>query len=251
MDINLLGPVAQHIKQHTCQLTQIGGPFGFKPRGTGVLIEAQNSFYLLTASHVIDETERLYIPSKQGMLKLAGEIVFSDLKHDKYTDTACMKLDAQGVDLLKSSYSFLPESGIGFKHTTNYNAYSIYGYPESMTKKEHDVIISRGHFWELRHAKHKVYQHYKIDSDKCIILDKSGRITSQETGRKERFKLKPNGLSGGGIWALEAHGNNPIILSYALVGIMTEYKKDKYDIIIGNKIQLFSELITILNSLEE
>jgi hypothetical protein len=229
---------------HTIQfLTKASSKFNydFKPYGSGVLIQIQNHFLIFTASHVTvnAQNEPLYINTRIGEQQVIGSCHQTNLNDDKLCDLAYIILDKMLGLLLSETYQFLPLTKISHSHipkeTTNY---MVSGYPEkNVWQYEGDMYTGSSHFL-LNMANEKVYKYYNLDLSKNYALSFSGK--GMDILAKEKTKIgDPYGISGCGLWYLQARPVlGKIILEYLLIGIMTEFKKSKYHILIGNRVEL-------------
>lgn len=228
---------------HTCQILQQGGEAGYRPLGSGVLVKVFDNYYLFTASHVAatKDGEELYVLTKRGIRTIIGEARESDLEVNSKIDVAYIRLHPQFVELLKESYEFLPQNRILLNHFTNDSTfYLAYGYPAVNIKvdAENRMVRVGSEFYLLKPSKEKVYKRYGLDEQAHFILDFAGKGTSLFTDEKIKVNSEPYGISGGGLWALKQTQNIENPLDYALIGLLIEYRKGQYHILIANRIDI-------------
>lgn len=97
-------------------------------------------------------------------------------------------------------------------------------------------------------SKKNVYEHYKFNINRDFILDFAGKGMDLKTNRKSGQINDPYGMSGCGLWLLtEKPEAENLEFQYHLIGIMTEFRKGKYHVLIGNRIEI---VISALMQLE-
>lgn len=87
----------------------------------------------------------------------------------------------------------------------------------------------------------KVYEHYGLNPISHYALEFWGKATNIKTNKQEKIKTQHYGLSGGGLWYIDIgfdEKNGKIISDATLVGIMTEFRRAKYDCLIANRIEI-------------
>lgn len=113
-----------------------------KLHGTGVFIEVDSNYFLLTAAQVIDQQENdIYVGvDKHEFLKLGGELIVnsvrnSSLREDDKCDIAIFKLTEETVEILKNRYKFIPKHELGINHHDVYlPEYLAIGFPATKSK---------------------------------------------------------------------------------------------------------------------
>lgn len=151
-------------------------------------------------------------------------------------------LDDAIASILVRTYEFIPVNKINYFHNAlPYTQYIVAGYPEvninvDVTQKK---ITTGCSIFLLTMAKEKVYQYYGLDASRHYILTFAGKGTDMETNERTAKIEDPHGMSGCGLWLLTEKPNTDAFqLQYHLIGIMTEFRKDKYHCLIGNRIDL-------------
>jgi hypothetical protein len=219
-------------------------PYGYRPHGSGVLAKIQDRYLIFTASHVTEDitVHPLYINTRVGIQIVVGFCRETDLKMEKFTDVAYILLDKMLGLLLSETYEFLPLDKISHSHrpllATNY---MICSYPEKnirIDKATQMVYTGTSHFL-LSMADEKVFDYYGLDKEKNYAIKFGGKGKDLESGVKTRKIDDPYGISGCGLWFLKPKiVNDKIQIDYYLIGIMIMFKKAKYHILIGNRIEL-------------
>jgi membrane protease subunit (stomatin/prohibitin family) len=70
-------------------------------------------------------------------------------------------------------------------------------------------------------------------------MEFKGKGVDIKTGRSLKFKTEHYGLSGCGLWlTFMNHDGTKFNSEAKLIGIMTEFRRGKYDCLIGNKIEV-------------
>ncbi len=236
--------IGKIIHRHTIQFLEKGGKYGYKPYGTGVLVFVDNKCLILTAAHVTKDSDntQLFVNSIKGIIPVIGILRETDLQKDKTTDLCYIILDDRIAEILVHSYDFLPMSKVAYSHNPIIgNPYLVVGYPEGnlrVVPAEQKIYLGSSIFL-LTMSQEKVYEYYKFDVDKDYMLDFAGRGIDLVTNKKSGKIADPNGMSGCGLWSLtEKAGDDGVELQYHLIGIMTEYRKNKYHVLIGNRIEI-------------
>lgn len=223
-------------------------PFLFKPYGSGVLVQTKDEYLIFTASHVTQNMHinALYVNTRVGIQVIIGKCYETDYKKDSNVDLAYIILDRMLGRLLAETYDFLPVNRIIHSHIPVHGTnYMVSGYPEKSTWEDSgDRYYGSSHYL-LHMANEKVFAYYNFDIEKNYILSFSGRGIDTETGDKTSKIDDPYGISGCGLWYLNPTiFNETIGIDYFLIGIMVMFKKGKYHILVGNRIEL------IMNSLQ-
>src|SRR5690554_3988605 len=100
------------IRNYTCMLLTINPEY--RVYGTGVFIQIQDNFFLVSASHVLDNFENLVIPLEKGKnLFKPGGITYINQpivsRTKDFIDVGFLKLDNESVAEILTTYQFLQE----------------------------------------------------------------------------------------------------------------------------------------------
>lgn len=219
-------------------------PNGYKPDGSGVLVKIESYYLIFTASHVTENIgeKHLYVNTRIGLMTVSGVCRETDLKMEKYTDLAYILLEEKLAKLLEETNVFLPLSKITNSHRPLIaNNYLVCGYPEINIEidLEQRTVYTGMESYLLTLANEKVFDFYKLDRDKNYALQFGGKGIDLETGDPGIKINDPYGISGCGLWFLKPNiTDNKMTVEYFLIGIMMILKKDKYHLLIGNRIEL-------------
>jgi hypothetical protein len=230
----------------TCQLLRQDSENRLVPFASGVLAELGRSHYILTASHVIEDwsdANRLFIEIKDGHISVAGKACGTQIEKKGIIDTAYIKLKDAIIPILRLWYKFLPlEKFLEQKKIAEESSYCVYGYPTGNPRNEKQRTIGAGYF--LKPSQNKVFEYYNFDTGANYVLEFAGKAINIKTGEPEKIKVDHYGLSGGGLWhtVIENDGEK-FISDVRLVGIMTEFRKGKYNCLIANRVEVL--LLTI------
>lgn len=204
-----------------------------RPHGSGVFIEYNDTKYLVSAAHVLENHyDKTYIILGVDSLVLGGTLFISKLptgckkRNDDYFDIAVLKLDEKTLtELFKHKVDFVKQERLDSNHNANkLSLYLTFGFPAAKTDlrfkdsveamaKETGVIESE-----------KCYLKYGITSTDNIIAryNRSGFFTNKNplihTG------VKPYGISGCGLWSVTTmKPENGKAVPTTLVGILTTW----------------------------
>ncbi len=246
----------EKILRHTCQLLTKDEKGKLKPHGSGVFVVINEIHFLLTASHVTTEwsnENQIYIRiGKNNYVSLVGELRETDLEKDNKVDLAYIKIDDVVVNELKKPYIFLPVSKIRLheKLLDGMN-YCIMGYPEKSVATIDEKIEPVAQAYYVNPSSQKVYDYYKFPSEAFYMFAMEGKGENIKTGEKAKTGSHFYGISGCGVWLMiiDTNGEKPSV-DYRLIGIMTEFRNDKYFTLIGVKLRLLMDGIMKLENVK-
>jgi hypothetical protein len=196
--------------------------------GTAVLVRANNSFWLLSAAHVLrDHQKGLWLCGRPKTFQLTGTLVWGD-----------DPLDLAFTELTKTEHQALIDVGNDFLWVENVDATAgdfgdtqmiVSGFPESrvvIDGDERSILATptnlRSKF--LSNAELRVRRY-----DPTIRLAGSYDVLVDNDGHSVK-KLSMRGLSGGAIWC--RNDSNEL----KLVGIAIEYDS-KRKLLVGTRIR--------------
>jgi len=228
---------------HTCQIFEMDKPKGMKPYGSGVMVILNENHFLLTASHVVEDwsnEHQLFIKSRRGYVSIVGNMSQTDIDKSEGVDLAFIKLDDEILPEIKAGYKFLPISKFR-RHVNLVDAaqYCVIGYPEINKKIDAKGVMQTGtSAYFVAPSKQNVYDHYKLKKRNHISLDFKGKGMDIRTGESKKLKGHHYGLSGCGLWlVLIGKNHKGYSYDYRLIGIMTDFRRGKYDCLFGNHIE--------------
>ena len=234
----------------TCQLFKNDLTKGVVPFASGVFVFLGDEFYLLTASHVIEDwsdSNHLFVKIKDDYVSIVGKGYGTEMEKDEKIDAAYIKLKPQLVSLLVQSYRFLPYHRFLFHEKIFHeSSYCAFGYPVINKRKESSDIKTFGSAYYMLPSQDKVFQYYSLNPFTHYVLEFLGKAINIKTEKLEKIKTEHYGLSGGGLWYIIIDFNkdkNEIVSESFLIGIMTEFRRGKYDCLIANRIEIILKMI--------
>ena len=248
---NVLPQFPKEILKHTCQIFEIKNG-DIKNRGTGVLVQSGENYFLVSAAHVLEKNilSNLRVPNGKKMISLYGHLISnvapeSGKRDYDPIDMAILKLERDIVDDISFAHSFLPTSRIwpGIYHNSN-ETLTISGFPSDFTQRG---VLDNG--LEVFRAKQVAFKTNGSLKETILIggdVTKTVKISydlnsftiNSLTG--EPIQLPDAGaFSGSGIWSIDP--KNPD--SYYLVAIATSYMQEPVNVIAGTQTYIFKEAI--------
>jgi hypothetical protein len=190
--------------------------------GTCLIIEINERFFLVTASHVINENNAstIYIGGGNQLNELTG-VVYKTIGDDQdLVDIATVELSRETLkDWSIGHYVSLAKIKSG-KECGNKEMYSFIGYPASKSKvvrTESNHVRSSLYSYFNTTCDDEVYKQVNVQRFSHILIgfDQRNCITD---GEKMTFP-KPNGISGGGVWFHSDLKSKPLKVEACLAGI--------------------------------
>lgn len=236
----------------------VEGGNDFKPYGSGVLLQTHGISFLLTASHVADYRrttgKQLFVRvGSDKFINVAGDIKGTEIDRSNGVDIAYIKLAEEMIPYLEKSYKFLPINKIS-KHNPVLGGsnYCVVGFPEKNLRVIDGFSDTEPSFHLTMASNYNPYNFYKFSKEHFIIVEMKGKGTDLFTNEPAKIDSRFHGISGGGLWFLNYDLNpetNKYDVDYRLIGIMTEYRKDKYFCLIANKVHLYLDAFTKIEGL--
>lgn len=226
----------------TCQLFRHDSVTA-TPFASGVFTFLGDNFYLLTASHVIEDwsdTNRLFVQVGEGYTSIVGKGCGLEIDEKKKLDVAYVKLKSELVQILVHYYRFLPYHKI-LHHEKIFQEpnYCAFGYPVINIRKESGKTFGSAYWMRAHHD--KVYQYYRLNPISHYALEFWGKAMNIKTNNVEKIKAEHYGLSGGGLWYIDIgldEEKGELVSDSILIGIMTEFRRGKYDCLIANRAEI-------------
>lgn len=235
----------------TCHFVTLenGNP---KPYGTGVFVEVDSNYFMLTAAHVTDNVEIYVRTGKNNILRLGGDFTYnivaneSERKKDKY-DIAIIKLDDVTYDKIKGLYDFAPKEQLGINHSDIISPqYSVVGFPASKAKFNtyKNAIKSAPFIYSTFPEIDSTYSALKYNKQFNIIVEFDKENTINYVTKEKTVAPDLYGMSGGGLWFVPLPiGKTANNCTKLLVAIMTDWPTGNRNIMIGTRIDFFTEII--------
>ncbi|MCK6648203.1 MAG: hypothetical protein L6Q66_00980 [Bacteroidia bacterium] len=213
------------------------------PFASGVFVHLGDNFYLLTASHVIEDwsdSNKLFVALGDGFVSIVGKGCGTEIDKNEKIDAAYVKLKPELVPYLSRYYRFLPYENILHQekilHEPNYCAF---GYPVINKRKDGESTFGSAYF--MRGSYDKVYEHYSLNPLSHYSLEFLGKAVNIKTNKTEKIRTEHYGMSGGGLWYIDIgfdEDKEELVSHAKLIGIMTEFRRSKYDCLIANRIEI-------------
>ena len=247
--------VSEKIAPYTCQFLKCDTTKALVPFASGVLAELGGNYYILTASHVIEDwsdSNKLFVEISEGHVSIVGKAYGTEETEDKL-DITYIKLKPAIVPLLKAWYQFLTLDKFLEHNKSLFEAnYCAYGYPVAYQKRDkNDQLKPLGVAHWGKPIQDKVFFHYEFNPLAHYVIDIQGKGTNTKTGVYEKINLEHYGLSGGGLWYTKLeHKRDKFISDACLIGIMIEFRKGKYNCLIANRIEVIIAAIQMHESVK-
>lgn len=240
--------ITHKIAPYTCQFLKHESVKGLTPFASGVMAELGGSHFILTASHVVEDwsdQNKLFIEIENGHISVVGKASGTETEAGEKLDVAYIRLKDELVPILRRWYQFLTADQF-LHHNKVFDEanYCAYGFPVVNSKMKSDIAKAVGSAYFMRPNADKVYEHYGLSTLSHYILEFQGKPINIKTGLMEKIKTEHYGLSGGGLWYTDIRFVHSRIISRAkLIGIMTEFRKGKYECLIANRVEVLLGLI--------
>lgn len=240
--------VTNTIGPYTCQFLKQNSGDDLSPFASGVMVEIDKMYYILTASHVVEDwsdSNKLFLEVNGSYVSIVGKGCGTAIEKKDRIDIACIKLKEEIMPLLKPWYKFLkPDRFLHHDKLLLEADYCVYGFPVSNYRRENGKIKTVAAAYFVRPHQDKVFENYSLDPLTHYVLEIKGKGVNIKTGVAEKIKMEPYGLSGGGLWytTIEYNGKRFISNAY-LIGIMTEFRKGKYECLIANRLELLLQAL--------
>ena len=213
--------------------------------GSGVFVRIGERHFVATAAHNIagiPDTRIGLVHHEQAHSGYGGFVRRSPDVHEGYSiDVGFLEL---GADLLdRCQKEFLPITRIRpyCGHVDPEGAY-VLGYPAAASELEFPATVGLGGVGSAMLTR-KPDDFEDVDADADIILSYSGDVYDPDTGVVGK-PSPPEGLSGGGIWAIPGMVNSKVWSAeqLRLIGIQNRWRR-RSEILLGTQIQHWLALI--------
>jgi len=235
--------------------------------GTGVLIQFQNNYFLLSAAHVIDHFHKKNIQPRIALEQLSnimfqpGGTIYKNTTalRDKDTiDIAFLLLDTESVEEISKHYTFLKEDNLAIEHKFfNQEPYVFYGYPSTTSKEKYD----KSYFQSVpfMHVTTPLLQEQYFNFDRHPDYNV---ITSYDKHNSFSLKAKVisngpdlHGISGCGMWFIDPTNISSGYMEPKLTAIMTDWSLQNSGYIIGTRINVIThnikKILATINDFKE
>lgn len=232
----------------TCML--LTDTSNYKIHGTGVFIQIQDHYFLVSAAHVFDRYRDLFIFLSEDyeIIKPGGTTFYNDpADRDKDgVDVAVLKLDDYCVSHILRRYSFLQADDLEINHTfKDGECYTLLGYPATKSKVLYktDIFDATTFFYFTSPA--KIDEYSKLNRNPDVNAVATYNKKSVYNVRNNTFGMGPylHGISGCGLWYTDPSHLISGIIKPKLTAIMTDWPVKNRSLIIGTRIDVITGII--------
>lgn len=236
------------MRSHTCML--LTNTSNYKVHGTGVFVQIQDHYFLISAAHVFDRYRDLFIPLSKDyeIIKPGGTtFYYNESNKDKDgIDVAVLKLDDYCVPHILRRYSFLQADDLAINHAfRDGECYTFLGYPTTRSKVLYktDIFDSTTFFYFTSPAKNEEYS--KLNRNPAINVVASYNKKLAYNTKNNTFGTGPDlhGISGCGLWFTDPFHSATGTIKPKLTAIMTDWPVNNRRIIIGTRIDVITGII--------
>lgn len=209
--------------------------------GTGVLTFIGDQCILITAGHALEHLDKLVILANHKTYNLITHLDYFHKAPTNKEDFAFIVIDEELSIILAQEFTFLPFSKMITEHQQEQVIrYVILGYPATHFRIDNPKkSIHHSPRTLLTEAtKLNVLNYYQLDVSKHLSLLLTGKGNNIKNGDRVKVNTHLYGISGCGIWLFEATPPPLIQASYSLIGIVTDMRNDKFQCVIGFKIDV-------------
>ncbi|MBJ2124361.1 hypothetical protein [Flavobacterium sp. IB48] len=238
----------ESMRSCTCML--LTDTSNYKVHGTGVFIQIQEHYFLVSAAHVFDRYRDLFIFLSEDyeIIKPGGTVFYNNpANRDKDgIDVAVLKLDDNCVSHILRRYTFLQAEDLAINHTfRDGECYTFLGYPTSKSKVLYktDIFDATTFFYFTSPAKNEEYS--KLNRNPAVNVAAFYNKKLAYNGKNNTFGTGPDlhGISGCGLWYTDPSHLVSGVIKPKLTAIMTDWPVKNRYIIIGTRIDLITGLI--------
>lgn len=242
LEVAIDSAIHNEIVRYTCQLFEKGGKYGYKPLGSGVCLKISDKYFIVTASHVVENQSEFYVKGNGKFVAIVGDSRSTDIAKSNGIDLAYIILDKSILDDFLFNHDFLPINKIQGRHKLlDASQYVICGYPERNIKVVNNNVSTGSSYFILPPQKEHVYNYYKLKKEHFFLFEYKGKAVNVITNTKSKNIKDPYGISGGGIWCIvPTQTDNGFDIQYRLIGIVIG-GKTKYMSLVGVRIELLIE----------
>lgn len=222
----------------------------YKAHGTGVFIQIQEHYFLVSAAHVMDRHGEFFI-----FLSQEYEIIYpggdtyinrTENREKDELDIAVLRLDDDCLPHIKRSYSFVQAEDLAVNHIFQpWEYYSFLGFPASKAKVKYTTDIFG--ITILFHFTAPIGAEYYEEFGRNPYVNVVATYNRKQVydGSKGSYGTGPDlyGISGCGLWFTDPSDLAAGIIKPKLTAIMTDWSTKNRNIIIGTRIDVVTAMI--------
>ncbi|MGL5307722.1 MAG: hypothetical protein ACRC9Y_16555 [Aeromonas veronii] len=198
--------------------------------GTCIILEIDQRFFLVSASHVFNENEftTIYIGGGEKLFELTGLRVGTPGDDSDLVDIAIMEVTKDNLDYWSIENHIGIDSIYINKECKEKEIYTFIGYPATKSKvvrtQENHVRPELYQYYSFT-CKDETYQEISVSRATHILISFEGKKCF--SGGQQVTFPKPNGISGGGVWFNSNLNLSPIEVGAKLAGIAVKNCKSE------------------------
>ena len=242
--------ISNNIRDSTVQFFR--GTIKLIPKavGSGVLLRFTHRYFLVTAAHIGDDIDNIFLLIDGEALTIGGDVYNTPLppsgkREDDKIDICICELDAGLRDLLLKKHTFLELPDLSIDHKlVDHPIYLVVGYPSTKTKPVYGgkTIIYTSLTFMTKPFPDFMYDRFGFDPMITIPFEFDGVVKSTELPDPH---LAPSleGVSGCGVWCITKITSSPKN-NRKLIGIVIErVNQPGQKVIIAIKIDYVTEYL--------
>jgi|GEM_PF-3322631 len=220
------------------------------PAGSGVFLKYKESYYVVSAAHVLAEHyNETFVILDDEELRIGGRLVISPmpdsgLRGDDKVDIAVLRVDDRSRQALLSRFKAVEIQEIETKHKIRREAaYFSVGFPLTKTKKVwgKDEIRSIGYTYQTEPILDFNFAKFGFNKHTTIAMKFDGEVTSA-TNPHPHLAPDLKGISGSGLWHF--YGQN----KKSLIGIVIQrIKETGHKSVLATKIDVVIKMIDLMS----
>ena len=224
----IIKSISNDILEYTIQFFRTGKQSRPQSMGSGVLLRLGSKHFLLTAAHIADEYDDVYLligheASSIGGITRTYPLPASGEREDDKIDVSICELDNDTIEYINRRHRFLEFTDLLLDHKPIYHPiYLIVGFPSTKTK----VIFGTRRMEPIaitlltKPFPNLQYDQFGFDPIITLPFEFNGLVTSTDNP-SPHLAPRLEGISGGGVWQITQISPYPRI-NRKLVGILIE-----------------------------
>jgi len=222
----------------------------YKAHGTGVFIQIQEHYFLVSAAHVLDRHGEFFIFLSQEyeIIKPGGD-TYINRSEDRDMDTldiAALRLDDDCLPHILRSYKFLQAEDLAINHMFHSEEfYTFLGYPATRAKTLYktDIFDITTFFHFTAPIGTKYYAAFGRNPYVNVLASYNKKQAFDSN--KGTYGTGPDlyGISGCGLWFTDPSDLAAGIIKPKLTAIMTDWSIKDRNIVIGTRIDVVTGMI--------